>query len=215
MSDLPNGFGRPDPGALKAQALDAAATAATTPPPKQPLTLDAAAMDAEIEAQQKAKTAAALHQPLTQKGLHRRLSDEEIIARGLDNESMPFEVPQEIIPDGMFYQWFRYEVFGQPDLNRRAMRAERTGWRAVPASRHDGMFMEPGHEGPIEVEGQRLYEIEENEAYNRHRGAYLASRMQRQNANDMLHTAPPGTGPRSHPLVRPNVRVTRESLPVE
>jgi hypothetical protein len=162
-------------------------------------------MDAELTAAQKP-----LSEPLQPHGLQsRRLTDEEIIARGFEDETLQFEVPEEIIPAGMVYQWFRTEVYGMPDTNRRAQRAERNGWRPVPASRHDGLFMPPGHQGAIELEGQRLYELPENEAYNRHRGAYLKSKLAKQNANAMLATAPSGTGPRNHPGIAPSVRVTR------
>ena len=142
------------------------------------------------------------------------MSDAEIIERGFDPETTQFEVPDEIVPDGMVYQWFRYEVFGQPD-RRTPSNAERNGWRAVPAERHDGLFMSPGHQGPIELDGLRLYELPEAEAYNRHRGLYLKAKMQRQNAAEMLSMAPNGTGPRDHPMVRPTVKVTRAALPVE
>jgi hypothetical protein len=142
-------------------------------------------MDAELTAAQKP-----LSEPLQPHGLQsRRLTDEEIIARGFEDETLQFEVPEE--------------------TNRRAQRAERNGWRPVPASRHDGLFMPPGHQGAIELEGQRLYELPENEAYNRHRGAYLKSKLAKQNANAMLATAPSGTGPRNHPGIAPSVRVTR------
>lgn len=177
------------------------------------LTLDGDAMDREMAAQQR-QASAALHQPLIAEGMHRRLSDDEILARGDLHEVGQFDVPEDIIPEGYVYQWHRTEVYGQPD-NKSITNALRNGWRAVPASRHDGVWMPAGHDGSIDVEGQRLMELPEPEAYNRARHLYLKAKMQRQNGAELLGQAPVGTGPRTHPGVRPTVSVTRESLPVE
>ena len=126
----------------------------------------------------------------------------------------PFEVNPDIVPDGMVYQWFRTEVFGQPD-HKSITGAERNGWRAVPADRHPGVWMPDGYSGPIEAEGQRLMELPETEAYNRQRTLYLRALQQKRAGQEMLGRAPQGTGPRSHPGVRPTVSRTIESLPVE
>lgn len=61
------------------------------------------------------------------------------------------------IPDGQDYQWITASIYGQPQ-NQRLARFQRQGWVPVPASRHDGMFMPKGHEGPIEVDGLMLHE---------------------------------------------------------
>ena len=180
--------------------------------PRKPMRLDAVKMDAELRPQSAGSPG--LHRALMDDGMHRRLSDEEIIARGFGDDGITFDVPQEIIPDGMVYQWIAFEVFGQP--NRQiTMNAERNGWRAVPAARHPGVWTEPEFEGPIEIGGQRLYELPETEAYNRHRGLYLKAKMAKSDANRRLTMAPEGTGPRTHPGVRPQVSVSREALPIE
>jgi len=62
-----------------------------------------------------------------------------------------------IVPDGFVYQWNRYEVYNQPDLNNQTSNYK-AGWQPVPAKRHDGMFMPPGYEGPIVNGGLRLEE---------------------------------------------------------
>lgn len=180
--------------------------------PRKLLNLDAGTMDREIA--QEARKASALHQPMLAEGMHRKLTDDEILARGDLYEVGQFDVPQEIIPEGFVYQWHRTEVYGQPD-NKSITNALRNGWRAVPASRHDGVWTPPGHDGHIDVEGQRLMELPEPEAYNRARHLYLKAKMQRQAGAEMLGRAPPGTGPRSHPGVRPTLSVTREQLSVE
>jgi hypothetical protein len=106
-----------------------------------------------------------------------------------------YAVPKHIIPDGMAYQWVTCEVLGQPAYSRTAD-AERGGWRAVPAERHDGLYMPPGTKGPIIVDGMMLYEIPDRV----HRiKRQLAARQAKQRVDDMnsqLIYAPPGTGPR-------------------
>lgn len=59
----------------------------------------------------------------------------------------PFDVPKDIIPRGMSYQWIE--------------RATLTGsrWQPVPASRHDGLFAPVGYAGDIEVGGMVLVEM--------------------------------------------------------
>ena len=182
---------------------------------KPRLTLDAGAMDREMAAE--TRKAAGLHRPLHGDGMHRQLRDDELIALGYTEsaEGSQFDVPDDIVPDGMVYQWIAFEVDGQPHRGRLCQAAERNGWRPVPASRHPGQWTERGYDGPIETGGQRLYELPETEAYNRHRGLYLKGKMQRQDANARLAMAPAGTGPRSHPGIRPQVNVTREQLNIE
>lgn len=183
---------------------------------KPRLTLDAGRMDKEFAAEAR-QQASALQRPLHEEGMHRRLRDDELIAGGYTDstEASQFDIPEDVVPDGMVYQWIAYEVDGMPHRGRICAAAERTGWRPVPASRHPGMWTEKSYEGPIEIGGQRLYELPETEAYNRHRGLYLKAKIQRQDSKERLAMAPAGTGPRSHPGIRPQVAVTREALPIE
>src|SRR5262245_42749559 len=67
------------------------------------------------------------------------------------------KVPKDVIPDGMDYLWVTDSILGQPWPQRRA-RFERRGWRPVPSSRHDGMFMPKGYVGEINVDGLVLME---------------------------------------------------------
>jgi hypothetical protein len=66
-------------------------------------------------------------------------------------------VPASMIPDGMVYLWVTDSILGQVQPQWRTRR-ERTGWRPVPAKRHDGLFMPKGHEGEINVDGLVLCE---------------------------------------------------------
>jgi len=74
-----------------------------------------------------------------------------------DDDDDRLRVPRDIIPDGMDYQWVTDSVLGQPMPQRRG-RFERRGWKPVPASRHDGLFMPKGFQGEINVEGLVLME---------------------------------------------------------
>jgi hypothetical protein len=67
------------------------------------------------------------------------------------------KIAKEDIPDGMDYQWVTDSVLGQPMPQRRG-RFERRGWKPVPASRHDGLFMPKGFQGEINVDGLVLME---------------------------------------------------------
>lgn len=66
-----------------------------------------------------------------------------------------FDVPVSMIPDGWSYQWIAVSVTGKP-VNNTGM--FQNGWEAVPAKRHDGVFMEKGHEGSIIIDDQMLCE---------------------------------------------------------
>ena len=180
--------------------------------PPRMTTMSADEIQRELEQERKASMAA-LHTPLAD-GMHRRLSDEELMMRDTQDEKGPFEVDADLVPDGMVYQWFRTEVFGKPD-NKSITGAERNGWRAVPTDRHPGVWLPDGATGPIEVEGQRLMELPETEAYNRTRTMYLRALQAKRNGQEMLGRAPQGTGPRNHPGVRPTVHRTVEPLAVE
>lgn len=62
----------------------------------------------------------------------------------------PFHVPDEMVPQGRAYQWMH--------LVHDKFHYENGGWAAVPASRHEGLFMPFGHVGDIEVNGLGLFE---------------------------------------------------------
>ena len=62
----------------------------------------------------------------------------------------PFYVPSDMVPHSRSYQWWH--------LVEDRVKFERTGWAAVPASRHDGYFMPFGHKGAIEIGGLGLFE---------------------------------------------------------
>lgn len=69
----------------------------------------------------------------------------------------PFYVPPELVPPGMAYNWKRRFLLDQVDRDNIDTMIK-AGWRAVPASRHDGVFMPRGWWGNIEVGGLILME---------------------------------------------------------
>jgi len=82
--------------------------------------------------------------------------DGRMISRtAFGNNGDKFDVPLEWIPDGWTYQWIAESVLGQ-GLNNQGF--FNNGWERVPALRHDGIYMETGHKGPIIVDGQMLCE---------------------------------------------------------
>lgn len=71
----------------------------------------------------------------------------------------PFYIDPAIIPEGWVYQWNAITVLGNQDVlaDQNLLMAE-NGWRPVPADRHPGRYMPPGHKGAIIRGGQRLEE---------------------------------------------------------
>jgi hypothetical protein len=185
---------------------------------KPPFVLSADKFDAELAAEQP-RRAAALHVPMSPDPLNKPLgaaSDAELLSQIDDNTPSVFDVPAEIIPDGMVYEWKAAEVLGMPHRQQGSvLEAERNGWKSVPASRHPGFWTPKDYDGPILVQGLQLMELPDHLAYNRHRMNYLMAKQRRGEAERSLSVAPAGTGPRDHPQVRPQVRTTREAMPIE
>lgn len=80
-----------------------------------------------------------------------------ILSRKRTGNVDPYAIPQHIIPDGWDYQWNLYTVLNEPAFDSQILMAE-NGWRAVPAERHEGMFMPEGYKGQILRGGLRLEE---------------------------------------------------------
>lgn len=60
-------------------------------------------------------------------------------------------------PDGWTYEWKTKSIKGW-EWTSRQVEAYQNGWEPVPADRHDGLIMPPGHKGAIEIGGQILME---------------------------------------------------------
>jgi hypothetical protein len=83
----------------------------------------------------------------------------EEFAKILDSEEEGgfLDIPRNLWPPGMRYEWKTLSVFGQQQ-SRRFGRFQSKGWEPVPASRHPGLFHPVGHEGYIEYDGLVLCE---------------------------------------------------------
>ncbi len=124
------------------------------------------------------------------------MTDEEI-ERLLSREAEGdiFAIPKSIIPDGMSYQWVNIEVIGQEN-RARIVQAEQGGWRAVPAKRHDGLFMPPGTDGPTLLKGMMLMEIPERVLRIKRKLTAREANDAVEAVQDRLRFTPPGTAPR-------------------
>src|SRR5882672_11532584 len=83
--------------------------------------------------------------------------DGKIISRTRTGSEDLFHVPDSIKPFGWSYEWKKSHVTGEPATAHQTMLAQ-NGWTAVPAMRHDGMYMTAGYKGVIERDGLILME---------------------------------------------------------
>ena len=103
-------------------------------------------------------------------------------------------IPATLAPEGWEYQWRAQTVLGK-DNRHHMLNLLRTGWRAVPASRHPWL-MPAGYEGPIEVGGQILMEIPKVLAERRRDADKREALDQVMNSEKRLHETPANTAPR-------------------
>lgn len=83
--------------------------------------------------------------------------DGELLTRNRPASGDKFYIPEGLVPDGWCYEWKAEIVRGEQQMSHLSNLME-NGWRAVPASRHDGVFMSAGTDGPIRRDGQLLME---------------------------------------------------------
>jgi hypothetical protein len=76
----------------------------------------------------------------------------------------------------------------------------RTGWRAVPASRHPHL-MPANWDGPIVFKGRMLMEMPESVVKKRKEVERRDAIQQVLNSEEALRTSPNGTAPRDHPAL--------------
>lgn len=114
-------------------------------------------------------------------------------ARHTDND--PFAIPEGIEPPDWVYQWKRYSIYNQVDHTHLSKLARVGKWTAVPAERHDGVFMPHGvtgsiiHDGLILMERPRIL----HEEAEREEKAAADSAMRRATSQRGLPT-PAGAG---------------------
>jgi hypothetical protein len=64
----------------------------------------------------------------------------------------PYDIPKDLWPQGMIYEWKRKSVYGQAD-DSNILALKRNGWRDVPSDRHP--------DRSVEIEGLVLMECPE------------------------------------------------------
>lgn len=152
-----------------------------------------------------------------------RMEDDRSVIRNRKGEPVslkvtgdqdPFYFDRAIIPAGWDYAWKRISVYGWEDTQNQVDMAQ-NGWEAVPAERHDGMFMPKGYKGNIERRGQMLMERDERLTARsrdldrqRARGAVIAARA------NMAGKMPTAITDFTHPDAVRNSGVKVERTPV-
>jgi hypothetical protein len=164
---------------------------------------------------------------------------DHVIVRGRDGEDLmrrqsntgdPFHVPPEAIPPGWAYQWVAESVFGdQHVVLSQRMAMDNNGWKAVPAERHDGMFLPRGAEGAIRRGGLILCERpqalqDEARAEERRAADQLIADRNASVALDTKKALPPGyemggkyrgTSPQVNMSIDPGADIPRPAHEVE
>lgn len=126
------------------------------------------------------------------------------------NNSNKFFVDPNVIPKDMDYQWIATECLGQ-QMHHRRVQFEANAWEAVPADRHDGMFMPSGYKGEINVEGLVLMERPKELTDEAKAEDYARARQQITDKEKQIGVSPAGTMPRLAPVV--NKTVERLAIP--
>lgn len=155
----------------------------------------------------------ALRQPLRQP-VHNDLSDAEIMRMYEAEDSDQFYIDPDVVPADEVYEWKRLEVYGKEDKAYEAELARR-GWTAVQADANPGYFMPANYHGPVIRGGQGLFTMPRVEYQQRARYQQIVARRQVEDQERVLGIAPPGTGPREHPRVKPRVNKDYEAVDVE
>lgn len=117
------------------------------------------------------------------------------------------------IPEGVSYEWKRVTVWGKEDPSYDVLMREQ-GWEPVESGRHPELVPN-GHKGAIIRDGLMLMERPIELTEEARREELEAARDAISIKKQQLGEAPSGTGPRDHPGVRPNVRTSYESLPID
>lgn len=142
------------------------------------------------------------------------MSDDELLAYVAGQESGDaYAIPRGLEPDGMTYQWKRYEVFGKPDYANMAD-LEQKGWKGVPQKRHPGRWMPPDTDGPTILNGLMLMELPTPLLRAKERFQSRKATEQVDSLVDRMSYTAPGSAPRdAHPKTKPVVR--REVVQVQ
>lgn len=108
-------------------------------------------------------------------------------------------------PPGWTYEWKTFSVWNKeyPQYHNALLRS---GWQAVPATRHRDKMVPGSTDESIIIDGLMLMERPQELTQQRRRSEYLKAVEIVRMSEARLADAPPGTAPRAtHPEIRPRV----------
>ena len=119
------------------------------------------------------------------------------------------------IPDGWTYEWKRRTIMGQEDPAYQVALA-RTGWEAVPASRHPEMMPAGWKGNTIERKGMILMQRPQEITERVEELDLRKARNQIKAKEQQLNAAPPGSMEKefSDPRTRPVIKKSFEAMPI-
>jgi hypothetical protein len=124
-----------------------------------------------------------------------------------------FYVDLNAIPDGWTYEWKRHTIYGEEDPAYQVSLA-RSGWTAVPVSRHPDMMPHNTDHKIITRDGMILMECPTEIVDERRRNELAKARAQVRHKEQQLAGTPDGTMTRDHAQVKPNIKKSFEAIPV-
>lgn len=131
------------------------------------------------------------------------------VVDGIDD----FYVPLDIIPDGWTYEWKRHTTYGAEDPAYQVQLA-RSGWTAVPVSRHPAMMPQNTQAQIITRKGMILMECPTEIVQERVDAERRKARLQVAHKEAQLAGTPEGTMTRDHARVRPTIKKGYEPMPI-
>lgn len=132
----------------------------------------------------------------------------------LDEGVDKFYVPPEDVPDGWEYEWKRLSVYGKEDPGYQVQTA-RTGWEAVPVSRHPNYMPASGGHKIIERDGLILMERPKEISDEVRRIERRKANAQMRQKEEQLNATPEGHLPRDEdPRTRAVLKKTYEHVPI-
>lgn len=120
-----------------------------------------------------------------------------------------FYVNPSVIPDGWHYEWKRNTIYGAEDPAYQVALA-RSGWTAVPTSRHPAMMPHDTNSAIITRKGCILMECPKEIVDERKSAELAKARLQVRHKEAQLAGTPDGTMER----VRPDIKKSYQSIPV-
>ena len=120
-----------------------------------------------------------------------------------------FYVDPSIIPDGWHYEWKRHTIYGAEDPAYQVALA-RSGWTAVPTSRHPAMMPHATDSAIISRKGQILMECPKEIIDERKAAEQMKARQQVRHKEAQLAGTPDGTMDR----VKPDIKKSYQSMPI-